>query len=272
MIGRRGAVGLSLLCALAFCAFGAASASAVNGTTAFTCVFEGGKEDFSDAHCDNKVGGKYGHVAIEKDVTTAVHVTNEKTASSTTAHTPAFLKSVAGGIEVTLSCTKVDGKEAWIENKTTVVEGKEKMEVIGGGNVSYTECKATKPVNKEIPPKEVCKVKEPIITNATTETFVNGEEMGVKNKPPAGENFTELVLENNGALKCAIKGTYPITGTMKGTPTNNGAGQKGNGATLHYVTNEQEIKIGVSAAELSQTLTISMAGEPTGNAISLTTT
>ena len=76
MIGRRATVGLSLLCALAFCAFAAQSASAAKAvnTTAFTCV-EGATKDFSDAHCDTKVTagtGQYGHVVIPQGTTTEV--------------------------------------------------------------------------------------------------------------------------------------------------------------------------------------------------------
>jgi hypothetical protein len=65
MSGRKAIVGLSLLCALVFCAFGAATASAAGGSTAFTCVKGAASADFEDEHCDKgKVGGGFGHVEI----------------------------------------------------------------------------------------------------------------------------------------------------------------------------------------------------------------
>jgi hypothetical protein len=53
MTGRRAIIGLSLICALAFAAFGAANASAL-GTTQFTCK-PGTGAGFSEAHCTSAV-------------------------------------------------------------------------------------------------------------------------------------------------------------------------------------------------------------------------
>src|SRR5689334_16146452 len=81
-MARRSAVGLSLICALVFCALSAQSASAAEGknTTAFECVKGGGAKDFSDAHCDNNVGagkGEYGHVVLTLNEKVSISISNE---------------------------------------------------------------------------------------------------------------------------------------------------------------------------------------------------
>lgn len=282
MTGRRAIVALSLLSALVFCAFAAPNAMALKGTTAFTCVNGGGSLDFAanDSHCKTHVTaktGEYGHVAIEPGKATEVHVTNEKTASNTTEHTPATFSFTLNGNFTLISCTTVSSKSS-LKN-TTTADGQ--MEVEGAAaKVVYTGCKATKPFNTKTG-KERCLVHSPgspvgeIVAEATTTSYVvenalKEEEMGIENKS-VGENFTELTFEKNGGELCSTI-TLPVTGTAIGTPTNNGPGLDGSGATLHYSSNEQKLSIGQWQAELSQTLTISMAGEPTENPISLTTT
>lgn len=50
-----------------FSAIAAQSAMAITGTTAFTCVSNGGAKDFKDAHCKEAVAagtGSFGHVGI----------------------------------------------------------------------------------------------------------------------------------------------------------------------------------------------------------------
>src|SRR5262245_34707505 len=87
-MARRSAVGLSLICALVFCALAAQGASAAEGknTTAYECVKGGGSKDFSDAHCDNNVGagkGEYGHVVLPLNEKITLSITNEKTKNET---------------------------------------------------------------------------------------------------------------------------------------------------------------------------------------------
>jgi hypothetical protein len=57
MYGRRAVVGLSLLCALVFCAFAAPSAQALKGTTITTCKQVGSGATFQDEHCTKQTMG-----------------------------------------------------------------------------------------------------------------------------------------------------------------------------------------------------------------------
>jgi len=98
MIRLKTLIGACVVCALVLSAVVAQSASAV-GTTGFTCKEkkEPGGAGFSDAHCKSEVatGAKFEHVAIPEGTQTEGRVTNEKTASETTASTVAI--RVAGG-------------------------------------------------------------------------------------------------------------------------------------------------------------------------------
>jgi hypothetical protein len=274
MIGRKGLVGLSLLCAVAFCALAAPNAIALKGTTAFTCAFEKPSFDFSDPHCDHKVkagAGAYAHVEIKENQATKVVVTNEGTKNSTTESTSATLKVILAGVELDISCTTVQSEGSLKNTKTAAGQ----MEVEApAAEVHYSGCKLTKPVNGK--GEEVCQVKEGKITaTATTTTYVSeAGEMGVEFNPPAGKNFTEVTLEDAPGKSCVLKNTYPITGTAVGTPTNNGTEQEGSGATLSFDASHGSLKLGASAASLTQTLTVKTLPEEGKAAIpiSLTTT
>lgn len=84
MIERKNVASLALLAALVAMAVGAQSAAAsfepARSITAFTCAKNVGDEEFTDSHCDNRVGafeGKFGHEEIPSGVTTEIEVSNE---------------------------------------------------------------------------------------------------------------------------------------------------------------------------------------------------
>ena len=137
----------------------------------------------------------------------------------------------------------------------------------GTATITYSECMVSAP--------EKCVVKEPIVAETNAKTWEKGEEMGVE-FTAKGENFTEIVLENKGAEKCGVKGTFPIKGSVIGTPGNT---FNGKGATLYFKENEagktamQNLKFGAAEASYTGVETIEMKEkEPTtGNAITLTT-
>ena len=158
MIGRRTTAGLTLLCALMFCAFAAQSALAQKGThatntTAFTCVKVGAnKGDFKDEHCDEKVGegkGSFAHKEFPKSKdTTTIEVTNEKTSDDTTKAYSAILTAIHLGVNVEITCeiakSKAGGKN-WIQN----VEKEGKHTVEGTVEVEFSKCKVLKPAQMQ---------------------------------------------------------------------------------------------------------------------------
>jgi hypothetical protein len=267
MIGRRSVAGLSLLCALFFCAFAAQSASA-KGTTAFTCAPNGGAKDFSDAHCDNPVTpgtGSFGHVAITTE--TLVQLTNDKTKNNTTEHTPFVFKVELALAPARITCTHANGEAKLINEEVGGVMQTKGQE---GGFLNLTTCTVQEPLN--------CTVKEPIVweMNSITRTNINTNEMGVEFKPPAGSTaFASITYEG---ASCGLKGkTFKVEGTMIAT------GRRGSteavtssGATLEFTNamTKTTLKTGGKPAELEGTLTLAMtnASKETENAITLTTT
>jgi hypothetical protein len=265
MIGRRTAVGLSLLCALMFSAIAVQSATAQVGTksintTAFTCVPGGGNLDFSDAHCDNKVEdgkGKFGHEPITKNVTTEVEVSQEGTSK---------LNGTLAGVNTEVTCNKVKSVagKSFLHN----VETESNHTVTGTVQVNFTECTVVKPAK--------CVVAEPIVTTAEAVGVegLNGKnEMGVEFKGEGAEGaFAELKFANKGAESCALNGKAFI---VKGSAIATGKVPQGNdhsGATAVYEdANEmQTLEIGAKKASFAGTFTTSMASG--GHPITLTTT
>jgi hypothetical protein len=282
MIGRKATVGLSLLCALMFCALAAQSASAQVGTkaektTAFTCVAKA-KGDFSDAHCDKKVTpgtGSFGHVEIKPGETTEIEVTNEGTANETKEAEVATLKGTLGGVTVHITCavatTNGASKPSWIEN----VDTSGKHTVKGRVVIRFSSCTLHKPLK--------CVVKEPIETIAlfegVEELGAGKKEMGLEFKPEnAAEPFAALTLENKGAESCALNGKkLEVFGSAIATgmpaPT-----EAHSGATSMYETEKemQTLEVGKGTgqkAEFLGTFTTRMKEKTVGkeNPISLTT-
>jgi hypothetical protein len=282
MIGRRAIVGLSLLSALLFCAIAASSASAAtSGTTAFTCVENPeGKGDFVDPHCTtpepNKEGA-YTHKAISKNPTFFTLSNNPSTITSTEAN-HATLKGVLGGIASEITCATVHG-HGTLENKLSG----EAHSVVGSGIVEYTNCTMPKPVTAEVPPKERCKVKEPIKFEATSTTKEKGAEMGVLFSPKEGKTFVKLAFENGPGGGCPVAGKeVAVTGSAEATPSGT---SEGRGATLVFTkemtkgtkceTAEQTgVCLGGQVAEFTSTIVFQMTATTEGSAenpITLTT-
>jgi hypothetical protein len=262
MIGRKGLVGLSLLCALAFCAFGAASASASGGTTAYTCDPEAQELDFEDEHCDNNVGsgGEFGHTVIPPNEETTITGTNNLTASNFSSW---LLKGVIGGTNVEITCETVHA-HADIEN----VPGPP-MQVVGEGTLEAENCMLMQPSAQTAN----CKVTvAPTTSNAAT---VNGEMK--MNFTPTGAHFTEITIADETGHTCskALKGTFPVEGSAFATGKSTGTSPSWSGATLHFTTADTAgtLIFAGHAAELEGTLTFRMdpEGGPEGNPIVFTT-
>jgi len=209
MIGCRATVGLSLLCALLFCALAAQGALGANkGTTAFTCSSTATVKDFADAHCDKAVNpgeGKFGHVKIEKDVSTELEITNLETKSETKERFPAKF-AVKGLFKV--NCNTVTGTATAFNFENLGAH----FNLGGKIQVDYTACEVTEP--------ELCKVKEPIEVKGagsitSTGESVNEDEMGVTIHPAEEKPFAEVTFEGEG---CKLKGKkFKIEGIAVGT-------------------------------------------------------
>ncbi len=273
MIGRKSIVGLSLLTALALCAFMAQGASAAFETatnlTAFTCVENGGNKDFSDAHCDNPVTagtGKFGHVAIPINTKTKIETTNEATANETKEKQPAVLKGSLLGATVTTTCKTVSPgpEESYIENK----EPKEKVHQIEGTtSLQLSDCIT-------VGNGSACKAKEPIRVN----TFFHGvEDKAVSPKLMALEFTPAPPSEKNLFFTLEFEGTCLVTktevsGTIRGTGTPAGAAKSG-GATLNFLPADESLKAfgNVETFEGKFTTRMKEEGGVKGNPISVTT-
>lgn len=208
MIERKALGGLALLCALALCAVAAPNASAGFGLTAYTCVANGGANDFSDPHCANHVTpgtGSYGHVLIETWFPTRVEGSNATTKGE--GAEPAVINSVIAGVATEIKCASVTGTG----------EG-ENQEVSAAVHFWYmftlklfSSCTVEKPAGKG------CTVKGgQFETNELKgETFGEAppEAMGLKIKPASGTVLAPITIE--GCSVGALNKTLNLEGSMK---------------------------------------------------------
>jgi hypothetical protein len=256
-MGHRAIAGLALLCALLFSAVMASSASAVTGTTAFTCAPQKAGVGFSDAHCTKASGsGTFGHVAIAENLATTIHGTNEKTSTNTLEHTPFVLKSnqpLIGETEIT--CTKVFAHGT----QTNKVNATTKEHFIHGekGEIHYTECAFAKP--------SFCKVVKGEITVKSVTATSEGQGKNILFKPEAGTTFVTINTENClGVTKLNVEGSVKA---------------QENGATLEFnhakITEDKSLTLNGQAAGLQGKITVSQAAgteasAKTGNPITST--
>lgn len=90
---------------------------------------EGGKQ-FGDPHC-TKAGTGFGHVAVPEGEAIKTTISNQKTASETTAAAPMKLKTtVGGGFEGLFECSTVTGSGS-LTNGAKAVKGTVEMEFSG---------------------------------------------------------------------------------------------------------------------------------------------
>jgi hypothetical protein len=241
MIGRKGLVGLSLLCALAFCAFGAfgASSASAAGTTAFTCVEEGGEEDFEDEHCDEEVApgtGEYGHVDITSE--TSIVATNSLTLENKSSW---LLNGTIGGTAVEITCGTVNATGT-LKN---AVNGNGEMVVEGSGELSTTNCMLMQPA---------AQTNNCTVTVQNTKSIAGTKEMKMvfSPEPGAGGVFTKItIVDGPGTCPKALKGTFTVEGSAAATGLGSGATPSYSGATMHFT-------------DADTTSTLVFAGHPAG--------
>jgi len=204
-----------MLCALLVSAFAAQSASAISGTTAFTCVNVGaGNGAFSDDHCKTtEANGTYKHETISDTLTT--ELTGNNNGESTK------LKATVAGAATTLVATGLSGTGT-MQNK---VAGSGEHYGHGEGTINYTgvtvsgfsgKCHVFKDVAGAIGTKGAVDTET---LTATTE----GQGHLLKFTPKSGEVFARFWIldaaEKTSAQggECNIGATYTVTGSVKGT-------------------------------------------------------
>ena len=253
MTGRRAAIGLSLLCALAFSVIAVSGASAATGTTAVTCKKKPAKggQGFSREHCkdsDISTDSEYEHVTISAGTATAIEATNKNNGAATATTVEPVLKAKIAGVAATLKGTGM----ATAGSITNVVGPP--MKVTGKFTITFTGVKLT------AGPKG-CKVVGETINTTELSGESLKETMEVEFKPPASGTFTEFSLES--CEQAANNGPYKVTGTAKAS---------WDGATLETTeASTAGLKLAGQAATFTSVSTVRMTGVE-GNPIGATTT
>jgi hypothetical protein len=246
MFGRKTAICVVVLCALAVSAVAASSASAAAGRL-FTCAKEEPFE-FNDAHCttSSPPSNEYRHKLITK--TTFVSETNEKTASATTAAEVSKLKGKIAGVATEVQCTGLAGGGEMTN---------EAASFSGTGTLEYSGCTVTAPAGREckIGGGGVIKTKT---IKVTTVGLANNNE--VKIEMGAGETeFASIPIEGCKE-NSPPAGNYPVAGSVIATVTG------GTTKTTHTgVTGQKTLTFGGNAAGIEGASTMYMNNFPEPN-------
>jgi hypothetical protein len=204
MMRIKAVIGVCVACALAIGVVGAQGATAaIKGTTGFTCkATAAGGAGFSDAHCKTAVasGAKFAHVAIPLNLKTEGRVTNEKTASETTASSPARLLTTIAGVVIELVANKTEGLATGMN-----IEKAGEHLIEGFGTTTYSEVTMTKPAGKG------CKVPGGKLTTEELRGISTGMEG--KLEPAVGTTFMTVTIE--GCSVAGLNGKYQITGSVQ---------------------------------------------------------
>ncbi|HEX6667316.1 MAG TPA: hypothetical protein VF081_12045 [Solirubrobacterales bacterium] len=256
MNGRRAIVGLCMLCALLVSAFAAQSASAITGTTGFTCVKGGGEKTLRGTHCltTGTKPQEYGHLAIEQDKTTEAITTNANTESETTTSSIGRLRVTIAGVPLELSATGASGV-GWGENR---VAANGEHYGYGEGTTTFTGVEVTQPAGRGC---QVYTHKEAgggsdegeVGVIHTRQLKATSQGLGDSGKLEAadGANFANFWITCTKEPKIpAIEGTWSCSGSIKSVP---------NGATIFY-----------SHAETTAQNTLKCKGTKTGVEIKTT--
>jgi len=210
-------VGFCALCALLVSVVAAQSASAISGTTAFTCSKSASVKDRFGEHClATGTPKEYGHVAIAHDTTTEVELTTKNTSNNTTTGTIAVFKSTIGGVGVTFTATEVHGS-GWMENK---LDASGEHYVVAHTSSTFTGVTSSLPgckVSTDIDPSNMG-LSEVVHTEGQIATTKGQGDSG-KLEPTTGTTFARFYL--TGCNTAAFNGTYTVSGSLTCVP--NGA-------------------------------------------------
>jgi hypothetical protein len=243
-------IGALALCALAFCAFGAAGASAIEkGLTAVKCVeVAAGTGNYESSHCEtSKPGTDYNTVAIEGSTEIEGTSTNAEGGPEASK-----LTATLGGLNTIIECAHAH-TSGTVTNVVAKDEKGAERHAIHGTNTTatYTGCKA----HLASKPSRTCEVEEVsgggsakgMITLAPLTATTTGVGHQVKFNPEKEEPFTKFkILTTGESCFFGTAVTVEVTGALEGeanttvhshltfTEANNGSNLKANGATTHY--------------------------------------
>ena len=240
MTRTKSIIGSLVLCALAICAFAAASASA-SELTAVACENVGAGGKYNTSACATpEVAGNFETKAL------ALNTATEVTAKSTEAEP--MLRATLGGSAVTIQCTASELVGAKITNRETAA-GKHEIETTATEN-KYTGCKAVLKANEA----RNCLVEGSAVGTISTKGLkglTTGVEHKVKFSPAEGELFAKFTILNKakGGVECpfAADVVVEVKGSVEGeanttnhahltfTEANNGTALKANGGTANYI-------------------------------------
>lgn len=282
--GRSTAVGLSLMCALAFCAIVAANAAA-KGTTAVECTSGAVTKDFADAHCDKaQSGGSFGHIGFVNNTITSVSAVNDLTGTASSF----ILEGKIAAVSVAITCESVSATSS-----VTNSESSGAMTIsFGTAQVTFNFCKMlapasgagkcsifvstasavpTDPMNLGVSVSSKTGPTGEQIEHPINEAIFFGTEMGLKFSSTGGGVITKITISG---LECpaALKSTFNVEGFAFATGGRGGAeATTSSGATLVFTkaSTIEGLKFAGNPATLEGTLT---TRKFTGNPLSITTT
>lgn len=262
MTGRRVALGISVLCALAFGAVAVASASAApTGYTAFTCEHVApGTGNFQKPHCLPGDGGIGDYTHHPVTTVTTISVTNANTASETKAAQPSVFKGAISGVQTTVVCTGLGGSGK-LENK---INGEEMYVEVTELIITYTGCTVTAPAGKGCIVKEKGVTGEGVIvTNKLTATT---KEQGMDLQISRSGEAVLALIPIEGCAPGPAKGTYPLGGSLKVTEIEASGGTL---TTTHAeITTQNTVTLAGQKAGLEGSLTLKGTS---GDALTVTT-
>src|ERR1700742_3582844 len=173
-------IALSILCALAVCAFAAGNASAAQ--RAFTCSSTAPTKTFSDAHCITGGGSNFGHAEIANGTATSITMTNAKTASATTVAESWTLEAMPNGIAVAIVCTTMTGTGSLTNAAASVT---------GTGVLHLTGCTV------ESPPGHGCTISGGTVISQELKGTTVGQAAGkLKVEPSVGTLLANITIDN----------------------------------------------------------------------------
>lgn len=245
MTGRKSAIAVVVVFALALCALTSVGAQAEEPV--WGCAEHPEAKFFwTDAHCKvESAGGSSGHFQTEfvpVGGVTTITGSNTKTAAETTAAAVSKLKGKLSGVETEVQCSLVSATGELTNTETSVS---------GTGTISYSGCKVTLPAGRG------CVVKAEAITTAKLKvTTVGQAEKKVKFEPNTGTEFAKVSLEGCKENKPPAA-EYPVSGSLVASME---------GATLFTshaeITAQGKLNFGGSPAGLDGPITMSMKEGP----------
>jgi hypothetical protein len=272
MTRSKSIIGALVLCALAVCAFGAASASAVEGEkglTAAECKKVGVGNEFNSGQCITGAGsGEFATVPFEGTKEIEATVTQNSHKLGNTEEPVAKFMGTSGGIAVTVTC----GKGKITGKVTNTLEGTEIHRAHGTENVvTYEECHVSKTTDttKQCKVKQAGQVAGTLVTNSLTTTNV-GVHHEVTIEPTTPNTvFVEFEIEKSSTPTCFTVVNLPIkvTGKVKADANT----ETHNHITLTTTTNGPDFKANGAEAMYESTQTGWLKGSEEKTAVGLTT-